>query len=337
MLKKYLIKEISSGFFPIFFTLFSITSIIFLVKIASLTSIIQLDFLELLLLYSYTIPKILFFTLPISYIVGLVSTLSKLSSEYELLVISSFGKNPISIIKYFLPITIVLSFTLLLISEILIPKTTFLNNQFIYNKKNEAQFNIKASQFGQEFGPWLIFIKNEGDNKVLNDIKLLNKNTIDKKFIIASTATVKNDNGSLNLILNDGKSFLISDTMEQIDYKKMVISDNKRNLSYYNFKDIFNYWKDITTNHRKAKDFVFNILVSIFPLISLLFILIFGYYNPRYEKNKATLYSGVLVIIYFILAKKIVAISPFISLFLIPTIWIVVSYLLYNKTIKKKY
>lgn len=101
MLKKYLFKNFSSSFFPIFFTLFSITSIVYLVKIASLTSVIQLNILELLLLYIYTIPKILFFVLPISYFVGLVMTFSKLSGEYELLVISSFGKNPISILKYF--------------------------------------------------------------------------------------------------------------------------------------------------------------------------------------------------------------------------------------------
>ena len=99
LLKKYLLIKYSETFFPIFLTLFTITSIIFLVKIASLTSVIQINFFELLELFSYSAPKILFYTLPISVFVSLVLTLSKLSSEYELIVITSFGLNPIKILK----------------------------------------------------------------------------------------------------------------------------------------------------------------------------------------------------------------------------------------------
>jgi lipopolysaccharide export system permease protein len=337
MLKKYLFKNFSSSFFPIFFTLFSITSIVYLVKIASLTSVIQLNILELLLLYVYTIPKILFFVLPISYFVGLVMTFSKLSGEYELLVISSFGKNPISILKYFLPLTLVLSFCLLVISEISIPKASFLNSKFIYTKKNEAQFNIKASQFGQEFGPWLIFIKDETKDKKLIDVKLLSKDGINKKFIIASTANMENINGNLNLSLNKGKSFLINDSLEQINYEKMILLDNKEQHSYSNFTNIIDYWEDLTTNKSKAKDFVFNILVSIFPLISLLFIVIFGYFNPRYEKNKTTLYSSLLILLFFILSKQLIALNPFLILIAMPIFWVLISYIIYTKTIKKKY
>ena len=98
-LKKYLMTTYSQSFFPIFLTLYVITSIVYLVKIASLTSIIQINFLELLELYGYTIPTILFYTLPITIFVALALTLSKLSSEYELIVITSFGLNPIKILK----------------------------------------------------------------------------------------------------------------------------------------------------------------------------------------------------------------------------------------------
>jgi len=108
LLKKYLLINFSQTFFPIFLTLYSITSIIFLVKIASLTSIIQINFFELLELYLYSVPTILFYTLPISIFVSLSLTLSKLSSEYELIVITSFGLNPIKILKIFLPTLIYL-------------------------------------------------------------------------------------------------------------------------------------------------------------------------------------------------------------------------------------
>jgi lipopolysaccharide export system permease protein len=337
MLKKYLFTNFSSSFFPIFLTLFSITSIIFLVKIASLTSIIQLNFLELVLLYSYTIPKILFFTLPIAFVVGMVMMLSRLSGEYELLVISSFGKNPISILKYFIPISIVLSMALLIISEVLIPKANFLNNQFISIKKNEAQFNIKASQFGQEFGPWLIFIEKESKNKEYINVKLLNKDSTNKKFILAKSANITNIDGNLNMSLYNGKSFLFNDNIEQIDFKTMIMSNSKKELSYNSFTSISQYWASISTNIHKAKEFAFKFLVSIFPFISLIFILIFGYYNPRYEKNKATLYSSILIIVFFVLSKKLVGIDPYIAIVFIPIVWLLVSYILFTKTIKRKY
>jgi len=337
MLKKYLFTNFTSSFYPIFFSLFSITSIIYLVKIASLTSIIQLNFLELLLLYGYNIPKILFFTLPISFVIGLTISMSKLSSEYELLVISSFGKNPISILKYFIPIAIALSISLIIISQAIIPKATFLNKQFIAAKKTDAQFNIKASKFGQEFGDWLIFIK-EDDNKLYHDIKLLQKgDTSSDKFIIATDATMDNKAGNLNLNLYNGKSFVISDTIEQTNYKNMILMDNKKDNDIYSFFGIIHYWKDLFNNKNIADDFTFNILVSIFPLISILFILIFSYYNPRYEKNKSILYSSVLIVVFFIISKKLTIINPFILVFVIPLVWILSSYILYTKTIKKQY
>ena len=90
-LKQYLYSQLAITFFPIFLGLFFITSIIFLVKIASLTSIITINFIELFTLYAYVIPQIIFYTMPISFFISLVITLSKLASEYELTVITSFG------------------------------------------------------------------------------------------------------------------------------------------------------------------------------------------------------------------------------------------------------
>ena len=65
LLKKYLLRIYSDTFFPIFSTLFVITSIIYLVRISTLTSVMQINFLELLELYAYIIPTILFYTFPI--------------------------------------------------------------------------------------------------------------------------------------------------------------------------------------------------------------------------------------------------------------------------------
>ncbi len=88
-LSNYLHSQLAISFFPIFLGLSFITSIVFLVKIVSLTSIIKMDFLDLFWLYLYTMPQIIFFTLPVTFFMSLVISVSRLSSEYELAVISS--------------------------------------------------------------------------------------------------------------------------------------------------------------------------------------------------------------------------------------------------------
>ena len=75
-----------------------------------------------------------------------------------MVVITSYGLNPLNIIKIFLPITTILTIFLLVISLGLIPKTKYLTKTFSEIKKKEANFNIKESEFGQKFGDWLIYI-----------------------------------------------------------------------------------------------------------------------------------------------------------------------------------
>ena len=148
-LKQYLFSQLAITFFPIFLGLFFITSVVFVVKIASLTSIITIDFFELFTLFAYVVPQILFYTMPVSFFLSLVITLAKLASEYELTVITSFGLNPINILKIFAPTTFVLSVALMIISVGLIPKTKFLTTQFLAEKKKEVdQQFLEAENFG---------------------------------------------------------------------------------------------------------------------------------------------------------------------------------------------
>ena len=70
-----------------------------------------------------------------------------------------------------MPLTLLLSIFLLVVSVGLIPKTKFLTKQFLDVKKKEANFNIKASEFGQKFGDWLIYI-NGKDDKSYEGVKL---------------------------------------------------------------------------------------------------------------------------------------------------------------------
>ncbi|CAM3831039.1 LptF/LptG family permease [Arcobacter cloacae] len=336
-LNHYLHSQLAITFFPIFLGLYFITSIVFLVRIASLTSVITMDFIELFTLYSYVIPQIIFYTMPISFFISLVITLAKLSSEYELTVITSFGLNPVKILKIFLPITFILSALLIVISVGLIPKTKFLTNQFLTIKKKEANFNIKASEFGQKFGDWLIYISDKND-KVYQDLKLFKTENKKDQFIVSKTAVLDNDKGNLSFRLIDGKAFIFDDEeFNQIDYESMYINDSIADGKMENFENSYLFWKNKIETRTDLDDLTFFVLTSLFPLISIFLIITFGYFNPRYEKNRAVFYSLIAVVSYYVLIKIIGDRILLHAIYIIPIIWISGTYFLYSKTIQKEY
>jgi lipopolysaccharide export system permease protein len=296
-----------------------------------------MDFSELFRLYAYVIPQILFYTMPISFFLSLVITLAKLSSEYELTVITSFGLNPINILKIFLPITLLLSALLIVVSVGLIPKTKFLTKQFLDVKKKEANFNIKASEFGQKFGDWLIYISGK-DNKIYNDVKLFKTEANKDQFILSKTAILDNDKGNLSFKLEDGKAFIIDDKeLNQIDYKSMYINDSIADSKIGIFTNTYTYWKKNIENNVDLDDLTFFVLTSLFPLVSLFLVITFGYFNPRYEKNRAVFYSLLAVVLYYVLIKIIGDKILLHALYIIPIIWLIGTYILYSQTIKKEY
>lgn len=336
-LKQYLYSQLSITFFPIFLGLFFITSIIFLVKIASLTSVITMSFFELLMMFSYVIPNIIFYTLPISFFISLVISLSKLSSEYELIVITSFGLNPIKILKIFLPITILVSALLLIVSVALIPKAKHLTDTFLYQKKKEANFNIKASEFGQKFGDWLIYIRDKKDN-VYKDVRLFKTQNSSDQFILSKKAILNNEKGELSFVLSNGKSFSMSkDKVDQIDFSQMNINDSLSNNKSYIFINSYEYWKEKYETKSDMTKLIFYVLVSFFPIISLFLVISFSYYNPRYEKNKAVVYAIFSLVIYYILSDLFAKKLLFNSLYILPVLWFFISFYFYKHKVSKVY
>ena len=336
-LKQYLYSQLAITFFPIFIGLYFITSIVFLVKIASLTSVITMSVYELFTLYSYVIPQIIFYTMPISFFMSLVITVSKLSSEYETIVFTSFGLNPVNILKVFLPATFVLSMFLLVVSVGLIPKTKFLTKQFLDQKKKEANFNIKASEFGQKFGDWLIYIDSK-EERTFNNIKLFKTEKNKEQFILSKTAKLNNDEGELSFVLKDGKAFYIDESeINQINFSSMNINDSITNSKISVFTTSYKYWLEKIKKKEDIDDLTFFVLTSTFPLLSLFLVIVFGYFNPRYEKNRAVSYSLVAVVAYYIFIKLIGDKILLHALYLIPIVWVSATYLIYYRTTRKEY
>ncbi len=335
-LRLYVLKNLSSVFFPIFLTLFAITSIIFLVKIASLTSVITMNFSELLLLYSLKIPLILFYTLPVTFFVSSVINISKISSEYELIVITSFGLSPLKILKILIPVSLLTSLLLMIISFILIPKSTYIENLFLNKKKQEVKFNIKPSEYGQKFGPWYMYVEGKEKNDYKNMMLYKNDNGNDT-FIIAKTARLHNNANSFTLELLNGTSSIIADDLTYVNFQKMTLNNQLPQIKQLkSLKDLINYWIK-NRSYKKSLTLIRNVLISLLPVISLLFYIALGYYNPRHQKNNASSYSIVFVILYILLLQQLSLSINFSVLFYLPMSWIFMSIFIYYIRIKKYY
>jgi lipopolysaccharide export system permease protein len=337
LLNKYISKTISSSFFPIFFSLFAITSVIFLVKIATLTSIITINFIELLYLYALSVPQILFYTLPISFFVAMIINFAKLSNDYELVVLTSFGQSPQALIKRIIPLSLLFCIALFIISFILMPQSFFLNKAFMNKKNQEAQFNIRPSEYGQSFGLWFIYVQNEVKDTYY-DVTLFQPTQNEDIFIKATSAKLINDTKTLQFNLFDGNTHIIGDNFKQIEYKKMVLTNQLEQIKQLNtINDIIKYWENMKQDKILRRDFIKNIQISLLPIVSVVFYLAFGYYNPRYEKNRATLYGIGLAVIYIILASNIAETYKIEYSVFLPFIWFLTSVIVYVKKVKPYY
>ena len=213
-----------------------------------------------------------------------------------------------------------------------------MDSAFIEKKKNEVQFNIRPSEYGQAFGDWLVYVNGEDKKGIYKDIVLFQKNQDEDVFIIAKHATIKNENFTLTLNLKEGKVIKINEKLNQVDFKKMTIyNELKTSVSINTLNDILLYWSDINKDKTKMYRFVSGVLSSIFPIISLLFIISLGYYNPRYDKNHITSISIVLTVVFMIISQKLSKEFGIITLYTLPVIWFAFSYMYYSLTVKKQY
>lgn len=335
----YLLRHFASLFASLFFTLFFITSIIFFIKIASITAIIRISFAELGLLYVYLIPNILIYTSPVAFFVALCVSLFNLSKENETIVLFTLGYKPQQISRLFIATASILSLVLVVNVLVLIPIAKQLNTNFLQYKKVEAKFNIKPTEFGQKFDNWLVYI-NEGEEEdsygaiVMYQKSAKNSN---QRVIIAQSAQIESLDNFLRLKLQEGKAFEKSqDSIEQIDFEKMYISTKpKREVS--DVVGIVSYWKKAFEHEKRAFDLSFLLLIALFPVATVLFALSIGIVTYRYEKRGVYLYTAATIFIYVAFGVVLIGYVGLYGTLAIFLATLICSYLYYRKKILLRY
>ncbi len=335
----YLFSNFVSLFSSLFFILFSIVSIIFFIKIASVTSVIQVNFIELITLYIYLVPKLLLYTMPISFFISLCIGLFSLSKENELMVIFTLGYSPKKISNFFLLLATAFSILMIVNIIILIPLSKQLNNNFLEYKKAQAKFNIQESKFGQKFSNWLVYIDKSDKKHTYKNVTLYQKKSAKNapKLILSKKAFIENNNNMLRLTLEDGRAFEIQkDKISQVNFKKMYInSKHKENIGY--MQTIYDYWALSLKNKKRAYDLAFFILIALFPLSSIYFAIGISTVASRYSSNGIYLYMFLFTLFYFAITILFANIEPFSSILLVTIITTILSYLVYKKRVSKKF
>ena len=317
--------------------LFAIASVIFMIKLATYTAIIQLTIWDMTKLYLFVLPEILFYTLPITFFVAATLSLFKLSTDNEMVVLFALGIKPRFIIKTLLKPAILLSLLLAFNFLVLFPHATTLSSNFVSYKKSEAKFNLSASEFGHSFGNWLLYIGEDNEDETYSDVILFNKNKKEEIIISAKRAQIINDSGILRLKLIDGEGYSYSkEKFSQIDFETMYINDTMT-TDLKEYKTPIEYWLSDDRKESKTHMMITDTLLSLFPIISLFLVVSIGTVHVRHQKGRIYLYLFVSILVFY---GATLGLQKLLVYYTIPTVaivWLLATYTIYRKTIVARF
>jgi len=330
----YLSQNFSNSFLTIFLPLFFIGALVFIIKISSLTASIQINFWEMIQLFGYNLPLILFYTIPISFLVAIVITLLRLSNENELMALFALGTKSKSIIYRLFFISLLFSMILLILSLGLIPKTKQQFKSFKQEKSTQAQVNINPSKLGQKFGNLFVYVESKTDNK-LNNIVIFNKDKEhNNQLFIAKHAHIQNKNALITLTLEDGSGYTFDEkVIKEINYEEMQVYQSLHS-DEFTYNNIIDYWTALSLGSRKGR-ILFFIYISLIPIMGLLSISAFSIINPRYQKNYAYIVVAVVAIALYGTAMALENSGTFLLLLLAIIMPIIIGLLLFRHNVSR--
>jgi lipopolysaccharide export system permease protein len=302
----YVTTNFTKSFLTIFLPFFLIISLVYLVKISALTAQIKLTFVELLTLYSYSVPDIIFYTLPLSFIAALTNVLIKLSTDNELIALYALGLKSNKILRSLLIISVLFSLLLLTISFLAMPMSKQLYKSFKQEKKAEAKLNIVPGKLGQKFGEYYIYVKEKKDDETFIDLVIYNRTDMNnEQFFAAKRGHLNKYKGRTSLLLNDGYGYTYSsDALQQAKYKTLEAFDTSKKQVYH-FEDTIAYWQRADEDEKIRHRLFFFLFISLIPVLSLYFVASFSMINPRYQANHSFIIIFSTTLLLYLIASSL--------------------------------
>lgn len=337
-LRRYIVANFSLLFFSIFLPLFAISSVIFMIKLAKITSVIHITLNEMVKLYIFSLPEILFYIMPITFFIAAALSLHKLSSDNESIVLFALGIRPNEILRMLFVPALLLSILLSFNFFVMFPHTKILSKNFINFKKSEAKFNLSASEFGHNFGNWLLYIGKDNKDGSYGDVYLFNKEKNDEILIGAEKAEVINKNGLLKLQLVHGEGYSYSESsLSQMNFDMLHINDLMHSTQE-RYISPFQYWFEAGDQQEKrTHQMLRNVMLALLPIMSLMLVMSIGIVHARHHNSHIYLYIFLTLLLYFILSIGIEKELTYTTVPLIIMLWSAGSYLIYRKKVLARF
>lgn len=337
-LRHYILSNLSILFFSIFLPLFAIASVIFMIKLATYTAVIQLNIAEMGKLYLFALPELLFYTLPISFVVGGALTLYRLSNDNEMVVVFSLGISPSFVAKVLAKPALILSLLLFVDFLMVTPYIKIISGNFLEKKRAEAKFNLTASEFGHNFGDWMLFInKSDIESRAFGNVVLFNKEMKNEILITAEKAELINNKGVLQLKLDNGESYSYDDKLLKAMIFKTAYINDMLSTDPTIYRNTLDYWTNVEKRDKKVQLLITNTLLSLFPLLSIYLIIALGVVHARHQKRWIYLWLFLSVIGFYSAAIIFQQWIGFNTIWVVVLGWLVITYGFYNRLVGRRF
>ncbi len=336
-LNAYLSRRFSISFLTLFIPFFVIITLVYLIKIAALTKQIELSFVDMLTMYFYNVPDIIFYTLPLSFVAALANTFSRLSSDNESISLFAMGITPRRLLRPFFLLSLLFSLLLLSISFAAMPLSKNRYKNFKEEKKAHSKLHITPGKIGQKFADYYIYVKSQEGQK-LKDVVIYTRNAKGvEEFFSAHYAKLKHSPAYTSLMLINGFGYTYSEEkLRQAIYQTLEVFETPK-VRYSDFNDIVGYWMQARTDkHIRGRAFFF-FLVSLIPLLSFYFIAALTIHNPRYEEAHSYSAIAITSLFFYTLASFTERRAELLFFIVVVTIALSIGYVAYRYKITRRF
>jgi len=335
--KTFLMGNLTKNYFIVFLPFLIIISLVFVIQLSVLSAKINLSFMELLTIFSYTMPEIFFSTIPLAFIAAVTNTFAKLSEENELIALFALGHSPGKLFRYLLPLTILVVILLLSLSLLMQPLTKQHLDNFKNQKIAEAKLKVLPKKLSQNFGDYHIFIENTEDGYYKNLTLFINDKKGFSQIFLAKKGKIENNGTVFTLKLFNGTgSRYYPEKIESVRYKKLYLYHYPQSC-FYHYENISSFWmKAIKDRHRRSLLY-YSLFISFSPLLTLGILMALGTFNPRYKRNRSFWIIFFVALGIYIPAAVLQKYPSTVFFLAAITLWAIVSVTLYRKYLLKRF
>ncbi len=179
-LYRYISVNFTKSFLTIFLPLFFIGSLVSIVQLSNITKYIEVSFFEMAQLFGYNLPAMLFYTLPVSFMVAVVTMLLRLSNENELTALFALGIKSNRVVRSILLSASLFSILLLILSIIKMPQAKQDYRLFKAKKFDPSKDKYLSIQiWGKNWENFLVYVKSK-EGLDMRDVVIYTKDKRDR-------------------------------------------------------------------------------------------------------------------------------------------------------------